>query len=63
MRNFFLDSDPKLLFRIRIQQKMKEKIKKNFISNFRPVNSGLSVGLFSAGCSSATLDVNHTSRN
>ena len=35
--------DPEFLFRIRIQQKMKEQININFISNFRPVNSGLCI--------------------
>ena len=36
------DPDPELLFWIRIQQKIKEQLK-NFISEFRPVNSGLCV--------------------
>ena len=35
--------DPKLVFRIRIHQKMKKQINKNVISHFRPVNSGLCV--------------------
>ena len=43
IRNLRLDPDPELLFRIRIQQKIKEEIDKNFIPNFRPVNSGLFV--------------------
>ena len=43
IRNFFLD--PELLFRIRIQQNMKEQIKNNYrvTADFRPVNSGLCV--------------------
>ena len=39
--NFCLDQDPELLFRIRIQQKMKEHINKNVLSHFKPLNSGL----------------------
>ena len=34
-----------LFSRIRIQQKMKEQINNNFISQFRPVNSGLCVSV------------------
>ena len=43
IRNFFLD--PELLFRIRIQQNMKEQINNNYrvTADFRPVNSGLCV--------------------
>ena len=37
---------PEFLFRIRIQQKMKDQLNKNFISTFKPVNSKLcTIGL------------------
>ena len=49
IRNFFLD--PELLFRIRIQQNMKEQIKNNYrvTADFRPVNSGLCVFCMTTG--------------